>query len=66
MYVRFWKNFAEEYNIGFINLYPVFINPPVSAALGKEYFISGDNHWNKEGHWLVATELNKYLSNKIQ
>lgn len=60
-YVRFWKDFAEEYNIEFINLYPGFINPPVSAAFGMEYFIPDDNHWNKNGHWLVSKELEKYI-----
>jgi hypothetical protein len=62
MYVNFWKNFAEETGTGFINLYPIFINPPVSAALGMEYFIRDDNHWNKNGHWLVTKELKEYLT----
>ncbi len=61
MYVNFWKDFAEETGAGFINLYPTFINPPVSAALGMEFFIHGDNHWNKNGHWLVANLLNEYF-----
>lgn len=62
-YVVFWKNFAKENGIGFINLYPTFINPPVSAAFGMEFFIPNDNHWNKNGHWLVANELHEYLTN---
>jgi hypothetical protein len=61
-YVSFWKNFAEENGLGFINFYPIFINPPVSAALGMEFFIPNDNHWNKNGHWLVANILHEYLS----
>lgn len=61
IYVKFWKKFAKENNIGFINLYPVFINPPVSAAMGMEFFIPGDNHWNKNGHWLVAREIMKNI-----
>ncbi|MBW6534830.1 MAG: hypothetical protein K0B11_07475 [Mariniphaga sp.] len=65
-YVSFWKNFAEEYDIGFINLYPVFINPPVSAALGMEFFIPNDNHWNKNGHWLVTSELEKKLNKQFE
>lgn len=65
-YVLFWKNFAEENGIGFINFYPIFINPPVSAALGMEFFISNDNHWNKNGHWLVANELEKYLNYQFE
>jgi hypothetical protein len=62
MYVKFWKDFAEKNGIGFINFYPVFINPPISAVMGTDFFIPGDNHWNKNGHWLVAKELNKYLN----
>ena len=61
LYVKFWKNFAEENEVGFINMYPDFINPPVSAAMGMEFYIPGDNHWNKNGHWLVATVLEKYI-----
>ena len=63
-YVRFWKKFSEDYNTGFINFYPSFINPPVSAAMGIEYFIAGDNHWNSNGHWLVAEELYNYISKR--
>ncbi len=63
-YVKYWKDFSEEYNTGFINFYPSFISPPVSAALGMEYFIMGDNHWNSNGHWLVAEELYQYISKR--
>jgi len=65
-YVLFWKTFADENGIGFINLYPAFINPPVSAALGMEFFIPNDNHWNKNGHWLVANELEKYFNYQFE
>lgn len=61
VYVQFWQNFAEENQIGFINLYPTFIYPPFSAAMGAELFIPGDNHWNRNGHWLVANEVKKYI-----
>lgn len=60
-YVRFWKAFADSIQIGFINLYPVFIDPPVSAVFGMTYFFPNDNHWNKNGHWLVANELIKHI-----
>lgn len=61
IYNEFWRNFAEEYNVGFINLYPSFIYPPFSAAMGAELFIPGDNHWNRNGHWLVANTISKHI-----
>ena len=59
--MEFWETFALEFDIGFVNLYPVFIDPPVSAAFGMEFFLPGDNHWNRNGHWLAANELSKYI-----
>ncbi len=61
LYVDFWETFASEYETGFVNLYPVFIDPPVSAVFGMEFFLPGDNHWNRNGHWLAAGELSKYM-----
>lgn len=61
MYVKFWKEFAHSNQIGFINLYPVFIDPPIAAVFGLDFFIPEDNHWNKNGHWLVANELLRYI-----
>lgn len=62
IYVEFWKEFASENKIGFINFYPVFIDPPISASMGFELFIPGDNHWNRTGNWLVANELLNHLT----
>jgi len=61
MMVDFWQDFAQEHEIGFINFYPVFIDPPFSAALGLDFFIPNDNHWNKNGHQLIASELIKHI-----
>lgn len=61
MMVDFWRNFAEEHQTGFISFYPLFLNPPFSAAMGLDFFIPNDNHWNKNGHYLVASELIKYI-----
>lgn len=61
MMVDFWHDFAEEHQIEFINFYPVFVDPPLSATLGLDFFIPNDNHWNKNGHHLVASELVKHI-----
>jgi hypothetical protein len=61
LYVEYWKAFAKENQTGFINLYPVFIDPPVSAIYGIEFFLPDDNHWNRNGHWLAANEILKHI-----
>jgi len=60
-YVDSWMKFAEKNNIGFINLYPLFINEENPQAVIKKYYIKNDNHWNKEGHNKVAAYLEKII-----
>ena len=52
--VRFWKKFAKDRGIEFIDYFPHFIQPSPSEELIKKYYIAGDVHWNEEGHKLVA------------
>jgi hypothetical protein len=60
-YVESWMKFAKKNNIGFINLYPLFINEENPEAVIKKYYIKNDNHWNKEGHQKVAGYLDKVI-----
>jgi len=53
----FWKDFCTKNNVGFVNLYPVFITGEDPAAILNRYFIPGDVHWNSLGHRLVADRL---------
>jgi len=62
-YTENWRMFAEKNNIGFINLYPVFINEENPQAVIKKYYIKNDNHWNREGHRKVAEFLEKIIWN---
>jgi hypothetical protein len=61
--VRFWREFARETGVDFIDLWPLF----VGEAAGKprqvynRYFIPNDVHWNAEGHALVARELAQHF-----
>ena len=66
IYVNYWKSFAEVNGTGFINLYPVFIDPPVSGIFGMEFFLPNDNHWNRNSHWLAAQEIVKHINQKDQ
>ncbi len=61
-YTQFWQEVAGENQIGFINLYPDFIYPSFSAAFGTDLFIPGDNHWNKNGNYIVAKRLAEYIN----
>ncbi len=60
-YTESWRLFAEKNNIGFINLYPLFINEENPEAVIKKYYIKNDNHWNSEGHKKVAEFLEKII-----
>ncbi len=60
-YVKSWEKFALDNHINFINLFPVFINEQNPAIVIKKYYLKSDNHWNSEGHKLVAGHLQKIL-----
>ena len=60
--VGFWEKYCTMNNIGFINLYPYFINETNPTEMIQQYFIPGDVHWNIEGNQYVAEVLLKHLS----
>jgi tetratricopeptide (TPR) repeat protein len=63
-HVVYWRNFAREKNIGFINLYPVFIHEIPPGEVIAAYFIPFDNHWTAEGHALVADKLFSFIGTR--
>ena len=52
--VLHWRQFCEENDVGFLNLFPVFIADRTPSETNAAYFIRGDAHWNEAGHALVA------------
>jgi hypothetical protein len=59
--VSFWKAWAKERNVRFIDLFPAFISEEAAEATIRKYFIPGDIHWSESGHRLVAESfLNNY------
>jgi hypothetical protein len=58
--VRFWKEWTDENNVGFINMFPYFFLEDPMTTIGK-YFIRRDCHWSKEGHRLIADILSDKL-----
>lgn len=57
---RFWREFCEREKIGFVDLFPAFIDSatyPGPDAVYQRFFISDDVHWNEEGHALVADRM---------
>ncbi len=55
--VRFWKQFASDVGIRFLDLFPLFINDRPADEMIAQYLIDGDIHWNTRGHALVAGAL---------
>lgn|GEM_PF-702564 len=60
-HTQYWQKFAQENDIGFINLYPVFINELPAGKVIQNHFIEDDNHWTASGHQLVADKLSSFL-----
>ncbi|OGS10897.1 MAG: hypothetical protein A2285_09885 [Elusimicrobia bacterium RIFOXYA12_FULL_57_11] len=52
--VLFWREFAKKERVGFVDLFPYFINKIPTEKILSMYFIPGDVHWNEAGHALVA------------
>jgi len=59
----FWKKWAEEKKVWFIDLFPLFTKDKPFDVLGK-YFLRGDMHWNAAGHAAVAQEFIRLLKIK--
>lgn len=59
--VTFWRRFAEEHRVGFINLFPVFIGSEPPQNVYAKYFINGDIHWNEAGNRRVAEAVLQYM-----
>jgi len=52
--VRYWKDWSERHGVAFQNHFPAFIDERPFEEVIRRYFISGDIHWNDEGHRLIA------------
>lgn len=61
-YEKFWKEFCQTRKINFVDLIPDFKKETNFGEKTNEFFITGDMHFNKKGHSLVADiwlKLNK-------
>ena len=59
--VTFWRTFAEEQHIGFLNLFPAFIGSEPPETVYAKYFIKGDIHWNEAGNRHVAEAVLQHI-----
>ncbi len=64
-YVTRWQNFARDNDIGFVNLFPLFIDGENPVLVNEMYYIKNDNHWNEFGHRKVASFLEKLMLNEL-
>jgi hypothetical protein len=65
--VKIWKQFSQENKVGFINLFPLFLDKKDSNAdinkKIKKYYIPFDVHFNKEGNKIIADYFVKFFNN---
>jgi lysophospholipase L1-like esterase len=59
-----WSSFAQKNGIGFLDLFPAFINNESPEIIFDKYFFPGDDHWNDSGHALVAKIVLDYMKEK--
>jgi len=59
----FWRRFCEREGVAFVDLFPVFVDPPRLAPLAayQQYFLPDDVHWNEAGHALVADRVEEVV-----
>ncbi|RJQ48959.1 MAG: hypothetical protein C4538_02905, partial [Nitrospiraceae bacterium] len=64
--VSFWKEFAAENKIGFLNYFPCFLNLNKDKPLKTldEYYLERDMHWNEKGNRLVAEVFLKFYGKR--
>lgn len=65
--VKYWRKWAQQKKVNFLNYFPCFINQPLQKQASgfdtlKKYFIDGDAHWNEKGHQLIASEFISFYS----
>ena len=59
--VTFWRAFAQEHRIGFLDLFPAFIGSEPPEIVYPKYFIQGDTHWNEAGNRHVAEAVLQHI-----
>lgn len=59
-----WQSFAQKNEIGFLDLFPAFINSTPFDKVIKSFFLPGDFHWNESGHAFVANEVLNYIKKR--
>ena len=59
---KYWKKWTYDNNVNLVNLYKYF-NKISKEEIIKKYFIPGDVHWNKKGHYFVFKSLENEIFN---
>jgi hypothetical protein len=57
--VAAWQTFCEREKVGFVNLFPAFIDATLGGpdAVYDRFFIPDDVHWNEAGNARVADQM---------
>jgi hypothetical protein len=55
--VTHWRDWTALRGIGFVDLFPVFLDTGSAEQVVADFYIRGDMHWNQRGHELVARNV---------
>jgi len=55
--VQFWRQWADDQDAHFLDLFPAFINADEPLTVYQRYFVPCDVHWNQDGHKMVAEKF---------
>jgi hypothetical protein len=55
--VTHWRDWTALRGIGFVDLFPVFLDTGSAEQVVADFYIRGDMHWNQRGHELVARKV---------
>jgi len=56
-----WSQWADQNRVGFVSLFPLFVNGIAADQIITEFYWKKDAHWNETGHAKVAQELLRRL-----
>ena len=63
LHMSFFRNWAKNNSIDYLNFYKILNKHPSGLKNYKEFFILCDIHWNENAHKVIRSAINTHLAN---